>query len=186
MSDTEPILRIGDTYPDVLDIGDDVQLPIKIKNFTKGELEVFQQQWQMYVGPSRGTEELTEAQKAERSAKQLQFFEQLIRDNVTVDPGLFEYRGQMVTTGAQLLDAFHARQDILTPLLAKIHIRQLLPEFTRKNLNSPPASGPGSAAQTPSTARGDSPASTAPAADGKDSANDGDAADKSSESGIVH
>src|SRR5262249_17506934 len=84
--------------------------------------------------------------------------------------GLVLDRGQDVTTGAGLIEVFHARKEVLGALLAAVLVEnRLIGGLFPKNSNSPRASAGGSGASTPAPG-GALPGSTAPNAAASSSA----------------
>lgn len=162
MNPETPIFDLQDHFDATVSIGAKV-LPVHIKRFSRSEQEAFEKKWRALV-TTRGTAELTEEQREERSAQQLQFFEDTIREAITLDEGLVKDRGKWVTDGAGLIAIFHARKDVLGEFLAQIWVKNRLIDIERKNSSSPQDSGTGSAPS--SQARGgDAPESTVPSAE---------------------
>lgn len=168
------------TFDTTVAVGDK-QLPIHIKRLSRAELDALRTEYDRVMVPPRGSapvsaaagsdaEVLRAAQQAEADRladwntkiadDRLRFFEQVIRDDITLDAGLIEDDGKAVTDGTGLIGVFYARRDVLRDLIAAVYVENHLGTLLRKNSNSPRDSGTGSAPS--SQARGgDGPAPTA-------------------------
>lgn len=122
-----------------------------------------------------------EQSEAERDARRLrddaeeafarEFLVESVTKFVTVEPGqLYRRQSQApITAGADLLQAFAARQDVLQELLSVIYVENCLSDDIKKKLKALSDSEPSSTPATP-TAAGDRPAPTATPASDSDSA----------------
>jgi hypothetical protein len=174
---TMPMFDLKDHFDATIPIGD-AQLPVRIKRFSRAEMDAFEKRWNALIVPPRGSAELPADETAAREAAQLAFFEESIREAVTLDEGLVVDRGKAVTDGAGLIGVFHARKDVLSAFLVAIYTQNRLSGVLRKNLNSPHGSASGSAASTLASP-GDAPVSTAASVGGRGSASGGAATDAS-------
>jgi hypothetical protein len=167
MDPRTPIFDLDDHFDVDVPIGDK-RLPVHVKRFARAEMDAFEKKWQALIEP-RGTSTLSEAEKQEREAQQLRFFEDSIRDAITLDEGLLRDRGKWVTDGAGIIGVFHARTDVLGEFLGRIYAQNKLSAYIRKNSSLPPDSGTGS--DVSSQARGgDRPDSIAASAASSSSA----------------
>lgn len=138
-----PIFDLKSTFDTAIDIGSD-RLPIHIKRFSRAELEAFMKNWALFL-ETRGNEPASDEFKANR----LRFYEDTIREAVTLDAGLIRDCGKDVVDGAGLMGVFHSRVDVLSDLVAAVYIENRLGGVIRKNLNSPRASETGSVQSIP-------------------------------------
>jgi|SRR5581483_5654467 len=175
---TIPIFDLKDHFDTTIAIGD-AQLPIRVKRYSRAEMDAFEKKWAALIETPRGTAELTDEQKADRERQQLAFIEDTIREAVTLDAGLVRDRDKDVTDGAGLIGVFHARKDVLSGLLGAVYAQNRLAGVIRKNSSSPRASEPGSAPST-QVRGGDKPAPTVGSAGRSDSATAADATAASS------
>lgn len=143
-----PIFDLTDTFDTTVAIGDQ-QLPIHVKRFSRAEMEAFEKKWATLVATPRGTAEPDDAAIAERETKVLAFFDEGLREAITLDEGLVRDRGKWVTDGAGLIGVFHARKDVLANLLTAIYVQNKLSGVLAKNSNAPRASDGGSALSIP-------------------------------------
>lgn len=198
MTDTrQPIFDLADMFDCDIPIGDRA-LPIHVKRMSRAELEAFDKRWKTLVVAPRGsaipsagatsTEKVdymaTEVARLKEwnesvEAERLKFYEDAIREYITVDAGLLRDRGKDVTDGAGLIGMFHSRPDVLSDLLAAIYIQNHLGGVIRKNSNSPRAIAPGSGPSTPAHGE-DKSGSTAGRVAASDSAANSAATDESS------
>lgn len=74
----------------------------------------------------------------------VKFFEDTIREAVTIDEGLIRDKGAWVTDGAGFIGVFHARADVLGSAMNAVCGQNRLSGVIRKNLNSPRATDTGS------------------------------------------
>lgn len=161
-STTVPIGRLAiaatETTPERV-LHEGTLLPIQVKRLSKAELEVVALQWDTLMVIPRGTandsgmtdDEKTIAERRrieewEKSVRvdRLKFFDQAIREYVTLDEGLIVDRGKPVTDGAGLIGVFHSRKDFLAALVTAVVTQNHLSELFAKNLTSPQGSGTGS------------------------------------------
>jgi hypothetical protein len=166
-----PIFNLQDHFDTTIAIGED-ELPIRVKRLSRAEMDDFEKKMARYVFRPRGTAP-TDEDPEKREHEQLAFFEDAIRECITIDEGLIVDRGKPVTDGAGLLGVFHARKDVLSDFVAAIFVQNRLGSVIRKNSNSPRASAPGSTASTPTSGEpvtGAEPDSTVANADGSGSA----------------
>ena len=168
MSQT-PVFDIGATFPHLLQVGDRT-LPIIVQNLTKAELRAYKQEFDALFMPRGEESTQTAAERAAADEARGAFTDRVIRAYITLPAGVLRLRGDDVTTGAGLIDAFHARQDVLGDVLWAIWSENLLSSVIRKNSSSPLASEPSSAPSMPESGhRGGERASTAASADGSSS-----------------
>jgi hypothetical protein len=173
----KPYFDFTSHFDTTVPIGD-VRLPIKIRRLERAELDVFMKGWREYVERRGQRDELPADERDTFDTKRLAFMEQAIRENVTLDEGYIRDNGAWVITGDGLIAVFHARPDVLTPILAQVHLQNHLTDVIRKNSNSPLASGTGSPVSAPMSGEpvtGDGPASVASPAGSTDSAGNVDA-----------
>lgn len=111
-----------------------------------------------------------EQRDAEEEAFATEFLVRSLTEYVTCEAGQLSTAREPVTTGAQILQAYGARQDVLQQLLQAIFSENCLPEAIKKKLASRPGSQPGSPASTP-TAPGGGPDPIAAPAGERGSAN---------------
>lgn len=169
-TDPKPLFDITDEFPTTIDVGD-TKLPIKVKCFSRVEMEAFEKQWDSLLFP-RGTAPLSDDEAAKLEAARLAFFEKSIRDAITLDEGLVRKRAKWITDGAGFIEVFHARKDVLSAAIVAIYKENKLGSVIRKNSNSPRVSEPGSEPSIParggeqqeSTAASAEPSTTAAAA----------------------
>lgn len=100
-----------------------------------------------------------EQRDAEEEAFATEFLVTSLTSYVTCEPGQLSTASEPVTTGAQILRVYAARQDVLQGLLQEIYAQNCFPEAIKKKLASRHASPPGSSASSP-TAPGDGPGPT--------------------------
>jgi len=172
-----PIFDIGDHFDTTVRVGDR-DVPIHIRRCSRTELKELRKQYRSLL-PQRGAASLSEEDREQRDEARLAFTEQTIRDYISVDAGLLRDRGVDVTTGAQLVEMFAARADVLGEFMGAILVENGLETIlVRKNLNSPRASEPGSAPSIPARG-GDKQGSTAGNAASSESATSGPATEVS-------
>lgn len=179
-----PIFNLQDHFDTTIAIGDD-QLPIRVKRLSRAEMDAFEKKMAQLVFQPRGTAPLSDEDRETRGRQQLAFFEESIRECITLEEGLVVDRGKPVTDGAGLLGVFHSRKDVLSDFVAAIFVQNRLGSVIRKNSNSPRASAPGSTASTPTSGEpvtGAEPDSTAASADDSSSARSEAATASTSES----
>lgn len=151
MTATVPIFDISDHFDTALAIGEQ-QLPVRIKNMSRAELAEFKKQFTALFMPQRGDAPADEASAEKRAADRASFCDHWIRECLTLPSGVLRFKGQDVTDGTGFIQAFHAREDVLSDAVVAIYTENHLSSVIRKNSNSPRDSGTGSEAS--SQARG--------------------------------
>lgn len=200
MTATVPIFDISDHFDTALAIGEQ-QLPVRIKNMSRAELAEFKKQFTALFVPRGATDApMDDAAAEQRAVDRAAFCDRWIRECLTLPSGVLRFKGQDVTDGNGFIQAFHAREDVLADAVVKIYTENHLGSVIRKNSNSPRDSGTGSEASsqarggerpapTVAPADGSASVSSAPAAEGPDSSEDGPSssgATRSDEERSVH
>lgn len=158
----QPIFDLKSTFDSEVVIADESApnkarvLPFKIKRLRKGEHEEFLKGWNKYFQPrgikkdSEGKDTLDLPSGGEDFEKeQVMFGEKWVSAAITMEPGIVRYCDEDVTTGAQILEAFCSRGDIIAKMLGEIFVQNQLFGIVRKNSNSPRGSVGGSELSIP-------------------------------------
>lgn len=164
-----PVFEFTDTYDTTVTILGRV-VPIIVKRYSRDESDALWLRSQQ-MDP-KGSPEMTDTDKEERSTASLRFFEEVISSSVTLAEGVILDRGQSVTTGAGLLHLFGHRLDALAALAAAVIVENRMMPSLAKNSNSLRGSGTGSERSIPArsgdeqgpTVTSAEPLSTAPVA----------------------
>lgn len=138
---------------------DDEPVRVHIKRLTKDEIIAFRREFARF-GQPRGTAEETEDQAAARRTGAQAFVEQCITDYVAFKSGDVVGDDGPVVTGAQILETFYARADVIGACYEAIYSENCLGKAQKKILNSLRIFSPGSTPSLESPA-GPKPASTA-------------------------
>lgn len=165
----EPLFKVGKTFNSKVDI-EGVELPIHVRRLDRAGIDAIEKAWKEIMMQPRGSARTTcetctatldqkdlFALELERIAKwdasvheeRLAFFEQTIRDNITVDAGLIEVDGESVTTGAGVLEFFYSRKDVLRSFVLVVYAENHLSAVLAKNSKSPQGSDTGSEVSIP-------------------------------------
>jgi hypothetical protein len=155
---------------------DDEPVRAHVKRLTKDEGLAFMREFTRF-GRQRGSVELAEADRAARETEVLTFIEESIAAYVTFEPGDCLGDDGTIVTGAQIIEAFRFRVDVLSACYQAIYAENCLGKAQKKILNSRRTFSPGSTLPTEppdgskpdSTATSAASGSTAPAAAATDS-----------------
>lgn len=149
MSDkpSQPILDLKDYFDAHFAIGE-AKIPIRVKRFSKSEMEEFTREWEEHF-ETIGNKTLEPEAKKEADRKSLRFFENRIRECITLDAGYLRDRGADVTTGDGLIGMFHSSHHVLGQLVGQIWLQNNLVGVMAKNSKSPLASDTGSTVSAP-------------------------------------
>jgi hypothetical protein len=128
---------------------DDEPIRVHVKRLTKDELVAFRRDF-MRFGQKRGTAEEPEDQAAERRVNAQAFVEQSITNYVAFEPGDVEGDDGPVVTGAQIIEAFYGRSDVIGACYEAIFSENCLGKSQKKILNSLSIFSPGSTPLQPS------------------------------------
>lgn len=163
-----PLFEFNATLDSSITIGEKT-LPLHIKRYSRAEVDAIEQLWTRLMIVPRGAAEVppkssdddarlafiaAESKRIEdwnESTKvdRLAFWEQTIRDAITLDEGFIVFRGKPITDGAGLIEVFYARKDVLRALVTEVYEQNHLVGLFRKNLNSLRDSNTGSASRIP-------------------------------------
>lgn len=147
----QPILDLKDHFDAYFTVGADM-VPIRVKRFSKSEMEEFTREWNTHFEPV-GQKDDTRTSEEKKAAEDafMKFVANRVRECITLDAGYLVYRGTDVTTGEGLLGMFHSSKEILGQLVGQIYLQNNLVGVIAKNLKSPRASVTGSTALTPTS-----------------------------------
>jgi hypothetical protein len=129
---------------------DDEPVRLHIKRLSKTEVIAFRKEVAKYE--PRGVAEETDAAREARQEAARLFQEACIRDYIAVESGDVVVDGESVVTGAQLVEAFYNRLDVLDALATAVYAENCMGKAQKKILNSLRRFSPGSTPSTPTPA----------------------------------
>lgn len=176
-----PVFEFTDHYDTTVTVFDR-ELPIKVKRYPRHDFDPI---WKRSLElKPRGSAPESPEERTARHEASFNFFTELITSSVSLDEGVIVDRGQSVTAGADLVELFYNRHDVLAALAAAVVIENRVTPSLAKNSNSRRGSDSSSEQSSP-TRRGDEQGPTVTAAGSSNSAAIEDAMAPSNETSAV-
>lgn len=163
----EPKLKTKSTFDSVLTI-DGAELAVEVRRMTNDDFDAYMKGFALWSDP-RGPEQTPEEAEQRRGTIQA-WIREALHENLQIVEGEYEHNGKAVTDGAQLMDIFGPREDVIPQALTLIACENRIAEAQKKSSRSLLASAFGSLSAPLRVGTGSAPASTAAAAAPTDSA----------------